>query len=125
MQHGIGGLIAVVESGSSDYNTIKNNYCVGMGMTIIGAHSVLKLNTGYVTEASGTGSIASGNTSVVIAHGCSYTPTAKDITITLTEKPTNTPGVIWVDTIGAGTFKVNCENDPGASNLDFSWAVRK
>jgi len=84
-----------------------------------------KLNEGYVTENGGTGSIASGTTADVIAHGCSYTPVLADIIITLGENPTNTPGAIWVDTIGAANFTVNCENDPGASNLDFSWAIRK
>ena len=79
------------------------------------------MNIGHVTENSGTGSIASGTTSDVITHGLDVTPTAANITVTLTEDPTNTPGAIWVDTIGATTFTVNCENDPGASNLDFSW----
>lgn len=79
----------------------------------------------YVTEASGTNNIANGGSSRTVTHGCSYTPARADITITLGENPTNTPGAIWVDTIGTTTFDVNCENDPGASNLDFSWSVRK
>lgn len=80
-------------------------------------------NIGWITENSGTGSIASGTTADVIAHGLSVTPTVDDISITLAENPTNTPGAIWVDTIGAANFTVNCENDPGASNLDFGWRV--
>lgn len=83
----------------------------------------IRNNVGFVTENSGTGSIASGTTSDVIAHGLAVTPTADQIIITLTENPTNTPGAIWVDTIGGTNFTVNCENDPGASNLDFSWRV--
>lgn len=79
----------------------------------------------WVDEAQGTDSIASGTTATTITHGLGYTPTRAEITITLGENPTNTPGAIWVDTIGATTFAVNCENDPGASNLDFSWSVRK
>jgi len=73
----------------------------------------------------GTGSIASGTTADIITHGLGYTPLAGDITITLTENPDNTPGAIWVDTIGATTFTVNCENNPGASNLDFAWSARR
>ena len=76
---------------------------------------------GYVTENSGTGSIASGTTADVITHGLDVTPTIADISITLAEDPTASPGAIWVDTIGAANFTVNCENDPGASNLDFGW----
>jgi len=84
----------------------------------------------YVVEwekpyASGTGTIASGTTSKVITHGLGFTPDPQDITITLIENPTNTPGAIWVDSIGDTTFTVNCENDPGASNLDFAWKYRK
>lgn len=76
-------------------------------------------------NAKGTGSILSTNTAVTITHGLAYTPVAGDIVITPTENPTNTPGLIWVDTITSTQFNVNCENDPGASNLDFSWrAIR-
>lgn len=78
-------------------------------------------NIGYVTEASGTGSIASGTTSATVTHGLAETPPSTSIRITLLENPTADPGNIWVDTIGATTFKVNCRNNPGASNLDFAW----
>lgn len=74
---------------------------------------------------SGTGSILSGNTSIAITHGLDYIPTAAEITITPTKNPTNTPGLIWVDTTTATQFTVNCEADPGASNFDFAWAARQ
>jgi hypothetical protein len=76
-------------------------------------------NSGFVQT--GTATIANGATSATVTHGLDQTPVAADISVTLTENPTNTPGAIWVDTIGATTFAVNCENDPGASGLDFSW----
>jgi len=78
-------------------------------------------NAGWVTENSGTGSITSGGTTDVITHGLAVTPTAADIRVTLTEDPSNTPGAIFVNTITSTQFTVNCENDPGASNLDFEW----
>lgn len=78
-------------------------------------------NQGHVTENSGTGTISNGATSATITHGLSATPTLDDIAITLGENPTNTPGAIWVDTLTSTQFNVNCENDPGASNLDFGW----
>jgi hypothetical protein len=90
-----------------------------------GVNSRVSYNTGYITDNAGTGSIANGTTTDVITHGCDYTPAVADITVTLGENPTNTPGAIWVDTITATQFTVNCENDPGASNLDFSWSVRR
>lgn len=83
------------------------------------------LNGSLKSENSGTGTINNASTSAVITHNLLFTPTAAEITITLTENPTNTPGAIWVDTIGATQFTVNCENDPGASNLDFSWSAKR
>lgn len=104
---------------------VRDNQFASAPLTSASANIYFTENIGYVTENCGTGSIASGATSDVITHGLAYTPTARDITITLTENPTNTPGAIWVDTITATEFTVNCENDPGASNLDFEWSVRK
>lgn len=106
----------------------SNNY-LGLAATgtFISAGSSYKINhnSGYITENAGTGSIANAATSAVITHGLSYTPTLAEISVTLGENPSNTPGAIWVDTITSTQFTVNCENDPGASNLDFSWAIRK
>jgi len=110
-----------------DYNYYLNNSFANYGgsQTPIRVDanntSTIRNNMGWVTENSGTGSIVSGTTSDIITHGLSVTPTVDDIVITLAENPTNTPGAIWVDTIGATYFTVNCENNPGASNLDFGW----
>ncbi len=80
-------------------------------------------NLGYLTENTGTGTINSGSTSATVTHGLAETPPATAIRITLRENPTNDPGNIWIDTVGATTFAVNCRNNPGASNLDFAWRV--
>lgn len=114
---------------STNNIAIMGEVCTGQdGAVISGTPAsafIVRNNPSFVTENSGTGSIASGATTDVITHGLSYTPTAAEIVITLTENPTNTPGAIWVDTIDGTNFTVNCENDPGASNLDFSWSVRR
>ena len=74
--------------------------------------------------ASGTGTIASGDTDVTITHGMANTPAAEDIRITGLELPTShTMGAVFVDVVGATTFDVNVRNDPGASNWDFGWQV--
>jgi parallel beta-helix repeat protein len=126
----------VLRSGSAaDYGvnaagsgwSIQGNDLSGAGVTgeinDTSSNAVIKNNAGYVTEKQGTGSITSGGTTDVITHGLSITPVASDILIVLTENPTNTPGAVWVDTITSANFTVNCENDPGASNLDFSWRI--
>ena len=127
---GCGGYGLGFEDANADYcniigNTFHDNALGGVNVNGANTHGIIRNNIGYVTENSGTDTIASGTTSKAFAHGCGYTPTAQDFTITLTENPTNSPGAIWVDTIGAANATVNCENDPGASNLDFGWAVRR
>ncbi len=108
-------------------NTTWNTAALKPLVNDASAGSIVRDNPTYVTENAGTGTLPNAGppATVVIAHGCDYTPAAADIVITPTENPTNTPGLIWVDTIGAANFTVNCENDPGASALDFSWAVRR
>ena len=72
---------------------------------------------------SGTATILNGNTSVVVTHGLAVTPTLADISVVAGEDPTNSVGLIWVDTITATQFTIHCEADPGASNLDLGWRV--
>jgi len=122
-EHGGGALtFGFYEASSSNYNHYYDNYTDGLvstRYTLTGASSVVHIH------GSGTGSITSGGTTDVITHGLGLTPNVEDITITLNENPSNTPGAIWVDTIGATQFTVNCENNPGASNLDFGWKFNR
>ena len=78
---------------------------------------------GFVTRAKGTGEIANGTTTDTIAHGLAVTPNRADIEVVLAEQATNDPGDIYIGTIDATNFVVNCRNDPGASGLDFAWKV--
>jgi len=85
------------------------------------SNSIIRNNKGWVTEKSGTGTITTAATSATITHGLDVTPTVDDISIIGAENPTNDVGTIWVDTLGATTFKVNVENVPGAGGFDFGW----
>jgi hypothetical protein len=69
----------------------------------------------------GTATIPSGSTSIAVTHSLIATPTADQIRLVPTENPTNDPGNIWVSSIGATQFTVNCRADPGASNYDIAW----
>lgn len=98
--------------------------CDTTGAANVGSFSSGKVvrNLGYVTESSGTATIADGNTSVTVAHGLSATPEAKDITVT----PTNNMGdaaKFWVSGIGASNFTINVDANPGASTATFAWQV--
>jgi hypothetical protein len=69
----------------------------------------------------GTATILSGTTSIVVTHGIGITPVNHQITVTALEDPTNTPGLLWISNIAASVFTINCENDPGVSDLDLAW----
>ena len=115
------------EEGACDRNQWIS--CVAVGnkngqIVLLGANNIIHYNTGYVAENSGTATLLNGQTTIAVTHGLSYTPTAKDITITFTELPTN-PTTGWMIGTFTSTQFTFTANDPGASNLDFSWhAIR-
>ncbi len=88
-----------------------------------GSYTCTLHNSGFVTNGVGNVTIPSGSTSVVVTHGCSATPSATRTRVTARENPTNNVGLIWVDNFTSTEFTINCENDPGASNLDLSWNI--
>lgn len=104
-------------------NDLRGNTSGAINPTsvVVDATKIIRNNLGYVTEAAGTGSIASGTTSAVITHGLSVTPTLKNLSITLGNLSTTDPGQIYVNTFTSTQFTVHCRTNPGASNLDFSW----
>jgi len=102
-------------------NDVRNNVTGGVSINGSATTPTVNGNAGHVTENSGTATITSGTTSVVVTHGMAAAPTVDDISVVLAENPTNDPGNIWIDTITATQFTVNCRSDPGASNLDIGW----
>lgn len=103
---------------------VRDNKLAGLGTGAFrdqGSASKPRNNAGFVTEASGTATIASGATTVVITHGLSVTPTADDITVNFAEQGTNDYGRWWISTITSTQFTINVSADPGASNLDLAW----
>jgi parallel beta-helix repeat protein len=126
--------IRVTHGAGSGANECANNSIIGNTVigsdhqgTILdsGTNTEVDHNVGYVTENSGTGTILSGTTSIVITHGLSFTPTLENIFITLGELSTTDPGQIYVTTITSTQFTVNCRTNPGASNLDFAWRAQR
>lgn len=77
-----------------------------------------------VVDAGGVATILDATTSVVVTHGLSAAPAAKNISVVGTNSPANTPGHIWVDTITATEFTIHCTVDPGVGGATFAWAVR-
>jgi hypothetical protein len=116
--------IAIAEEGTADYSIITGNDVVSYGSTKIssvGANSIIRGNIGYKTEAKGTATIVSGNTSVNVAHGLSRVPNNGSIMVTPTNKSTNNPGRFWISAADATNFTISCESNPGASGASFAW----
>jgi hypothetical protein len=70
----------------------------------------------------GTATVANGQTSVTVTHGYFETPSAYQITIT----PSNSMGSatkFYVSDVGATTFVVNVNTDPGETTATFVWSI--
>jgi len=97
------------EANTSDYNYIIGNdfrdNLIG-GLVKVGTNTVVKRNLGYVTENSGTATIAAGTTSVTVAHGLAATPTKVLVT------PRADIGDVWVSARDATNITINCDTAP-------------
>jgi hypothetical protein len=87
-----------------------------------GSVRVIRHNGGYVTEAGGTATVANGATTVVVTHGVAATPSAQHVSVT----PTNSMGnaaEFFISSVGATTFTINVNTDPGATTATFAWRI--
>ena len=84
-----------------------------------GTNNTVSANIGYVTEASGTDTIASAATAKTVTHGLAVTPTACDIMVTPIESLGNA-SFFWVDTPTSTQFTIHLNAAPGA-DVDFAW----
>jgi len=114
------GGVSIVEQTGADNNAIEGNKLFGGGtVTKVGANTRVRQNTGFATEAHGSASITSGNTSVVVAHGIALTPTLEQISVT----PQTSLGSavnFWISNPTSTTFTINLNANPGAT-VTFGW----
>lgn len=119
-EEGIGGAGDNVITG----NTLSQNSAPTITMLETGGtNTIVRNNIGYVTEANGTATVASGTTTIVVSHGLTMTPTAANIMIT----PTNNLGAAtkyWISAVGTISFTINVDTDPGAGGATFAWLAR-
>jgi len=116
---------AIDEGSTSDYNRIINNN-VRNGNTnpirYVGSNTIVKDNVGFATQNSGTSTISSGNTYTDVSHGIDTTPAISTINVV----PTNSLGnanKFWTSDVGASTFRINTDLNPGDSTATFSWQI--
>lgn len=76
--------------------------------------------TGYKVTNSGTATIATGTTSIVVAHGVRKAPTEVSIA------PTNSTDSVkfWVTSITDTQFTINADADPTTAGQTFTWHAR-
>ena len=107
-------------------NTTSNTSSVAVTINSVG-RLVNQANSydipGYLTFGSGSGTIPSGATSVVVAHGLSTTPAAADLSLVQVGLTSSDPGNLYVSSLDGTNITVSCYTDPGASGLPFRWKV--
>lgn len=122
-------LIREESTGGSGSNLITgNSLSTNAAPTIAllesaGAGTILRNNIGWVTESTGTATVANGTTNIVVSHGLSITPTAQQITLT----PTNNLGTAakyWVSALTSTQFTINVDVSPGATTATFGWSAK-
>jgi CRISPR-associated DxTHG motif protein len=92
----------------------------GTGASKFFNNTVTDASTGWnVSRTSGTATVPNGATYYDVTHGLNFTPTAAQITVT----PTGwgNAASFYISDIGASTFRINVNADPGASTATFSW----
>ncbi len=92
-------------------------YDTTIGKLLVSLSAGWKLADGSAASNFGNATILSGNTSIVVTHGMS-TPTCVIAT------PEANLGSIWITSIGATTFTINCSNAAVADTV-ISWIAKK
>jgi hypothetical protein len=111
---------------SCNNNIVRSNDIEGattIGVFDEGSSNLISLNKGFVTENKGTATILSGTTSISVAHGCNYTPSAGDVSVVATSSLGNASFFI-VSSISSSNITIAVNANP-AVNVDFAWAVRR
>lgn len=94
---------------------------LGRGNNIDKCDAAANLSYTKVSGVSGTAAVASGTTSIAVTHGLGYTPNPADIQIIPTLLSNSAKW--WITAIGATTFQINVDADPGAGTATFAWRI--
>jgi hypothetical protein len=105
-----------------NYNLIENNRfegTTGIAVNDSGTGNQIRDNIGFVTENSGTATLLSAGTSIVVPHGLTVTPVAGDIVVTPMEAWGNMT-TYYIGNYGATNFTIYSPIAPG-QDVDFAW----
>lgn len=92
----------------------------GAGVDPTTQRFLVRMNPSHKTENSGTATVPSGATTVVITHGLATTPTR----VLLTARIWSNASKAWVTTLTATQFTINVDADPGAGTAIFDWRAQ-
>ncbi len=103
---------------NADYNNITDNNVKSCPhpMHIVGTHTIVKDNPGYITESTGTATITASTTSVVVNHGLVAAPTK------YYAFPSANLGNCWIDTVTATQMTIHCSTAP-ETDTTVSWSA--
>ncbi|HSD56407.1 MAG TPA: glycosyl hydrolase family 28-related protein [Candidatus Saccharimonadales bacterium] len=123
-------LIREESTGGGGDNLISDNSVTwgGVAPTVSliesqGTNTIVRNNIGWVTEKSGTATVASGSTTIAVNHGLEMTPALSNIWVT----PSNNLGTatkFWISGVSNTQFTINVDVDPGATTATFVWNAR-
>lgn len=123
-------LIREESTGGGGDNIIEGNSTTwgGVAPTVsliesAGTNTIVRNNIGWSTEKTGTATVASGSTTIVVNHGLESSPLLSNISVT----PTNNLGTatkFWISTITTTQFTINVDVDPGVTTATFVWNAR-
>lgn len=102
---------------TTDILVALNDFPTGIdvpGAVTTSGDVVYRGNQGYVTDATGTGTVADAASTAVVSHGLDETPTS----VTVTPRGDE---MVWVSARTATTFTVSRSGSSGA--LDFDWSA--
>jgi len=85
-----------------------------------GSGHVIRNNSGYVTENSGTATVLNTTTTIVVAHGLAAAPTR----VLVTARLWSNAAKAWVTAIDATNFTINVDADPGVGTAIFDWKAQ-
>ncbi|MDY6892810.1 MAG: right-handed parallel beta-helix repeat-containing protein [Chloroflexota bacterium] len=121
-----GVLLSASEGCSIDDVIIEDNYLQNngtCGIEIWGESNILNLtirsNAGYITENSGTATIASGSTSVAIDHGLDVALSDGDV-VAVPTTPLGNATEFWAGDYTSTRFILYVDSDPG-QDIEFTW----
>jgi hypothetical protein len=97
------------------------------GTTFVGSGISLATwghNDGYSTEASGTGTVLSGNTSVLVTHGLPFTPLNTEISVMATNGDAAVKNVFF-DGANSTQLQFAITSAAAAGGASFAWQVKR